>query len=287
MSGQLKNKMADYEVIPPNSIWESIANKLEEIPSATPLPFSEKMNAYEVPPPPAAWQDILAGLEKIDAKESAHVKRIFSIHSFKWLSAAAIFGFLVIGSYYFLNKSDQGKNNIASNNSIGTIDQEKEIVVRKKHISATLPVRLAMVNHEDNGTKNNNSNEDYKNLHWTSLEEAAPIILNEHKIYITPRPILNAKGELIQDMSVINPNNNKYINITAPNGEQTKISSKLASMLHYFGSTTNNDFSFNDNCNAWQQRINEWRQKVIRSGLVPSSTNFLDIVEFTKLIEEN
>jgi hypothetical protein len=283
MSTQLKYKMNDYQVTPPRAAWDAIANELDEWHSSAKL--AKKMTAYEVVPPVAVWQRIFANLE-----QSAPVKRILSSKTLSWLSAAAIFGFLLMGSYYFLNKSDQGKNNTTGAPSLINADLEKQALNenssdKKSTLITNTPARLALAVRYGSRMKKYNTVEDVKMLHLTNVEEVELININKAKIDISARPILNAKGEMIQDMSVVNPGNNKYVNITAPNGEQTKISSKLATVMHYFGNDGDDDPATSSN--DWQQRIKEWRKKVMESGVVPSSTNFMDILELTKLIENN
>lgn len=273
--------MKNYEVSPPGEVWNAIVQELDERKSLASL--TARMTAHEVAPPPASWQQIQATLNT--NKKEATVKKITATGIVSWLSAAAILGFLLVGSYYFLNNSEQVPA-INSDRSFSHNSDEKKTAIPEHtiHIKTVSPVKLAITSHYKRRAGNYyTAPEIERDLYWASIEEAEPIIVDKQNISIDPKPILNANGELIEDLSLVNPGNKKYINITAPNGEQTTISSKLAGALHYFGT----DDTKNKNSNTWQQRINEWRQKVMQSGFIPASSNFLDILEFTELIDEN
>lgn len=277
MSGELKHKMYDYEVKPPQAVWDSIADGLEEQELLNPL--AEKMRAWEVTPPAVVWRKIAAAL-----KAGAPAKVIAFRKIYRWSAAAAII--LMAGAWYFLNYSDTARSVVRTNMKTN-MQSESEQASQEAYSSTTnnkvfaSPVKL--VSSSRYNTQKIYSDEDIRILPLSYVEDADPFAENQI-ISVTPRPILTADGELIQDMSVVNPHNDKYISITAPNGQQTKISSRLINATHYLSSNSINEDE--DTENTWQQRIQQWRKKILQSGFVPSSSNFLDILEMTELVDD-
>jgi hypothetical protein len=109
---------------------------------------------------------------------------------------------------------------------------------------------------------------------------------------IAAKPIRNAKGEIIQNPRIINNPGSNYISITAPNGEQTKISSKFLHLLMFLNDANDIDQVdgyFDKNfleSLIWKSRFQEWRNEIINTSFGPSSTNFMDIFELKELITE-
>ena len=281
MSGELKHKMYDYEVKPPQAVWDSIADGLNEQELLKPL--AEKMHAWEVTPPAAVWRKIAVAL-----KSGAPVKSMSFQKIYRWSAAAAII--LMAGAWYFLNYSDTARSVVHTNTKTNMHDESEQTLqeaysnTNNKKVFVS-PVKL--VSSSRYNTQKIYSEEDIRILPLSYVEDTDPFA-DDQIISVTPRPILTADGELIQDMSVVNPHNDKYISITAPNGQQTKISSRLINATHYLSSNTINEEGDNaeDTENTWQQRIQQWRKKILQSGFVPSSSNFLDILEMTDLVDD-
>ena len=275
MSGELKHKMYDYEVTPPQAIWDSIAGGLNE--QAQIKPLAEKMRAYEVKPPAAAWRNILAAL-----KGEAPVRSIAFRKVYRWSAAAAVI--LLAGAYYYLNYSDTAQSVVHTDTSVNSTD-ESEQTLQETASNTTgnkvfvSPVKLVA---SSRNRQKVYAEEDSRILPLSYVEDADPFS-DERTISVTARPILTASGELIQDKGIVNPHNDKYITITAPNGQQTKVSSRFINAMGYF---SNSQLDPKAKDSTLQQRIHEWRTKIMQSGIVPSSSNFLDILEITELVDD-
>ena len=87
----------------------------------------------------------------------------------------------------------------------------------------------------------------------------------------------------------INNNSAKYITVAGPNGDPVKVSSKMSALTAYIADyksvivsdATNSDKSF------WQSKFKEWREKMSQNSVTPSLTNFMDIVELSKIVKGN
>ena len=86
-----------------------------------------------------------------------------------------------------------------------------------------------------------------------------------------------------------NNDSEKYITVPGPNGEVVKVSSKMSRLTAYIAddkSETNTDATNSDK-SFWQSKFKEWREKMSQNNITPSLTNFMDIVELSKIVKEN
>jgi hypothetical protein len=68
MSEELKKKLFNYEVSPPESTWANIVNALHEEVNAE---FPHKLYEAEITPPGEAWNNIVSELEPVENEEYA------------------------------------------------------------------------------------------------------------------------------------------------------------------------------------------------------------------------
>ena len=72
MNTGIQYKLYNYEVIPPEGIWQKIAGELDD--SALGQKFPASLYELTVPPPPAAWRKIAAALEEAVPVEGISAK---------------------------------------------------------------------------------------------------------------------------------------------------------------------------------------------------------------------
>ncbi len=287
MSEHLKNKMYAHEVPPPTEAWDAIRQNLDAEAGAP--AFAGRVYHYEAPPPPEAWASIVTALDAGSKPGATPVISLPARAVYRWIAAASVVVLFFSGVYYFTHLPKADTNSIASASLITSKDQPQRPVTETTHSRESHPVRTKAGNtlHPPHyyahypARKNTGNVSSERPLHSSPVEDAS-LVTGDQSVYIHARQILGESGEPIQDMSVINPDNDHYISITAPNGQQTRISSKLAIAMPYLGFP---DAEQGDGGN-WRQLIVEWREKILQSGLVPSSANFLDILEFTELIND-
>src|SRR5579885_3316697 len=109
MSNQLRNKMYDYEVKPPEASWDKIVTALnnEEVTDG----LSSKLYDLEATPPASAWQEIKNSLDQ-EAKSTISKAKI--IHNLIRYAAAIVIITLMVFGGIRLIKSNSGKKEIAS-----------------------------------------------------------------------------------------------------------------------------------------------------------------------------
>lgn len=295
MSEQLKNKLHDYEIPPPPGVWENIYYELKE--NNELLFLSQKMYNYEVDPPEASWQIISQDLVQNLTFEfnQPPVKRI-NKRMYVIIAAATVVGVILLGSLYIVNSinfksrisarqdsnPEKVENKPAEPLSIATPPNKSEPRLAP-HMSATISGSII------HKAKNKNVRESNKILHNTLINNVRSLG-TELGIIIQPKPIRNEKGYIIQNLNQMKVGANDYISITGPNGQQTKISSKFMNVLLYLNGDNNIEQfegyfskSFMESL-IWKSRFQEWRDKILQTSLIPSSYNFMDILEFKDLI---
>jgi hypothetical protein len=300
MSEQLKEKLHNFEVTPPPGTWQEIARKIRE--SNDSFLLAEKMYNYEVPPPAGIMAEVLKAFTSHQQQNgrlhtSAIPKRIPHL-----IAAASIFGIVLMSSLYlFYNNSpkklvaDSQKNTEKKNN------KEKELPDTAKESLAELTTpgseqstsvgAIASVYSNQREKKNYNRGTS-RDLYRTIVKIANNLSAAE-PISISAKPIRNKFGDIIQDPRLITSPGQKYISITGPNGQQTRISSKFMNLLLYMNDQSDiEDFdgyfdkTFLESL-IWKSRFKDWREKIMQTSFIPTSTNFMDILEFKDLIAKD
>lgn len=294
MAEPLKNKLVNFEVLPPSGVWNNIAYELKEINKFSFI--SQKMYDYEIVPPENTWQAIHLTLHNnIKAPFQLPVRRI-KRPVYKIMAAAAMLGVILLGALYFFNNSSY-KNRISHQNLLEDNNENKLPDIITDKIPAPSPygsVQAPQINtaltSSINKPKRKYAPGKNKTLRNTIVKNVRSLG-TELAIFIAAKPIRNERGYIIQDLELINEvSDNNYISITGPNGQQTKISSKLMNGLLYLNEDSNIeqfegyfDKTFIESL-IWKARFQDWRQKIIQTSFIPSSANFMDILEFKDLI---
>ena len=192
MSQTLKEKMYEYETIPPQGVWESIANALDN------------ENTDELEPP--------ALTEK-------------KTNKFKYFTMAAAAAVIVAVCFLVFRKSSViTSNELASNdsstNNININPAERKILsLRKKHDA------ILRVPEGDDSLQNNDELLLAKNTTTTDIGPA------EKAADENNRADDKTKGSDSKKQDVKSSSSHTYITIAGPQGQPIKVSSKIASIL--------------------------------------------------------
>ena len=115
-------------------------------------------------------------------------------------------------------------------------------------------------------------------------------VASAEKIFIPTQPIRDQQGRIIMDEKLISAPDVNYVTVTSPNGEQTKISKKFLHALSYMNAGSD-DETFGialQESELWKWLFDQWRQKLLtQPSFIPSTTNFLDIMELKEILHEN
>ena len=315
MSEQLRHKMINSEASPPPAAWNAIAARLDDDRQYTAV--ATKMNNFDAMPPLSSWEAITARLDddrqyavvatkmnNFDASLPAQVWNniadflqdskeettpVIPIRRTVYRAAAAaiVIGLFIGGWMLFI--TNKVKIETVINNSItlpgfpapeenskisggrNTPNQKEEIVAAQEQ-----PVQ-------------NNTKSRYKDpVLKYAIVNSLPAY-HENSIVISSSPILDKDGALIRGIDELTIHNN-YLIVMGPNGQSTRISPKFANVIHYLNGNSDDTEEYIDKVikesDTWKKRFQEWRNKISRSSFIPSSANFLDIIEFKELIQE-
>lgn len=290
MSDNLKQRFQQHSISPPASAWDDIAIQLSDSQQNTTI--AAKVRLVEMTPPAEAWDYIFAQI----AGSSSRTGRLSRLFTTKTIGkAAAVAGILMIGSFFLLtqrnSKADLEPGEIAINKP--TKKQElTDIVPDRKAVkqSSSLLPKISSL-YSSLGMKKKIYAGARRKLYKTFVK-VNPVEVP--LVSIRAKPIRDEEGEIIQETNSAASISQKYLSVTGPNGQQTKISAKFASLLLYLNDDDDTDEkegvftkSFLESL-LWKARFQSWRNTISQTAYIPSSTNFMDILEFKDLIlQEN
>jgi hypothetical protein len=290
MSDILKNKMSNYEVLPPEDVWRNIISELDE--SKIFQPLSEKMYGYEVEAPADSWSNIS---EALSNEAKAPIKFLNSLY-IKLGAAAIVIGVVLVSSLYLFNSEEGNKENTVSNQQKlepkfpGQQSTAIDPAPDQPSVAAnfpTLPLRKNLRLSDHAAIKSSFRQGFRQRRRALTAAAITPRFIDMSKemndIIVQGRLIRNERGDIIKDAHIITGGgDDEYISVTGPNGQQTRISSKFADVVYYLNG---NEHMQNT---EWQTKFKNWRNRIMQTSFIPSSNNFLDILELKDFIlEEN
>lgn len=307
MPSNLHDKLINFEVSPPAVCWEKISKQLDEEFDIAEIRLSQKLFDATATPPSHIWDDIAAAIPARQEK-----KRLAPVISMKWRRiavAAILLGFIATAVIYFVNSGDETPNvGVAINPP--RKDSSKQPIEKNNQptpVKVPLPAPTIAVIVPQINTGQNNSivpvqtikrvpqnrisagEEDPMNLNYSHTGYIQSI-KNNSPISINGPSIRDNNGRIILDPDLVTaPGDKNYIIVTAPNGEQTRISSKFLYLLSSMNEPDRTDHKDLPSWirAGWKKRFNEWKEKIQQSSFVPSAGNFLDVFELNELIKDN
>jgi hypothetical protein len=306
-------KLFDLSVTPPPNMWPHIAAHLNTELEADEIQAGKKLQELSVAPPIDAWDKIAAQLQPAGKKEG----KLITLHSRRAIVAAAAMVLLTVGAWYFLDKtnsteapavaSKSAKSSSINNRSTAqarTRANDLEIGERPA-VSPLSQKSIAALTGATDAAMISNHYASHRGSRRTAFYDYQPIatsysgtddmqavdFTNANSPEVEAPLIRDAKGQVILDKKLVTSPDDCYINVTSPNGEQTRISSKF---LHII-STLNQDvepqdyfdFMMQEN-SLWKIRFSEWKEKFMnQASYIPTATSFTDILELKDLLIEN
>lgn len=313
MEPTIQHKLTSLEMAPPQGAWESLSARLDAEYDQPEIQLAQRMNEATLTPPEYAWTVIATNLplgmeqEAIEftpvlpaRKEPA---KLFSIPVRKIAVAAVVLILFSFATWLFLPPSAQDPQGLQSNGPQASTQTEPARVPSSSPNALTSPPAIAQQvpptvarplpvnagkpaaspdNEENSITDNTNPDIDQPDLPSTDLKLVrAQDVVPEARI--PNRAFRDANGKVVMDMNLLTTPGNQYVTVTAPNGEQTRISRKFLPVLTFVNTGADNG-QFNA---TLKQKIQDLRkQLLLQAGFVPSATNFLDIMELKELLQD-
>ncbi len=116
----------------------------------------------------------------------------------------------------------------------------------------------------------------------------APIELAQMPKVEFTQMLQDVNGETPMDISLMNAPNS-YISVTGPDGQSVKVSSKFSNLINLLNdknpaAVENIDIIISESA-KWRSTFANWREKMTNNSIAPSISNFMDIIELSKMLE--
>ncbi len=329
MNKQLHNRFLDLEVEVPQDLWNTVSTMLPATSEANLVEYNlgQELHKLTEIPPVGVWESIVAQLDsevKLTntnvpvppvGENGAKVISMFSV--FKRVAiAASIVGVLATG-YFAMFKSNgteiakiEPSINTDTFNKITTNPTQQLPVISSNQDVATVdepknnnPVLIPTVQNpkkESTGKTNRNNNIEVPQVRNEEVASNNPRRENVEKLSNALE--LNPTNSNTSNVVAMNQNGvvadpvdyigSGYITTTGPNGQQVRVSSKLANYINYFNAPETGskvprepiDIIMSES-DKWRGIFSSWKEKVNKSNMVSSSANYFDILEFLQLIQ--
>ncbi len=288
MSEHLKQVFSQCVIAPPPAVWDKIAGEVNRSNDLHDL--QNRISAYGETPRASLWLIIK---EHIRVTSLTNGRRYYQQPIYRIMTAAAFTGLVVMGSFYIFNKN-ASKKQLATHLPLSGSQPEHDVTSSDADNPAVkdLPSQLAVtsVTFGIPGKQKKAFGPGTTRLLRNTIITLAGIPENVVNVAVPARPIRNEIGDIIQDTKILATASDPYIKITGPNGKQTKISAKFRNLLLYLNRDNDladnrdyDDKSFTEGL-EWKTKFRNWRNKILENAVIPTSTNYMDIVELKDLI---
>ena len=294
MPGSLQNKLLQFEVAPPSTVWDKISHQLDDEFVSIDANVSSKLENASIAAPADLWDKIA---EEISEKGQPQTKTYPLIYR-RIAVAALIAGLIVTGGLFYFNRNVPGNEivNIVPEKKDPQTIVEEQPKSRDSGSQALMAQDVSVIkkNKKKSVSQTVKKEGNYKNVD----EQSAPSNPEQSPVYdlqtvsalqpvsVSAPPLRDKKGNIIFDASLISKPDDEYITVTGPNGKQTRISNKFLSCLGYInaGFISNDKDSRGIHCKT---QFEEWRNKILaQPAFIPTANNFFDIFELKDLIQE-
>lgn len=308
MEPNIQNKLANLQIDPPQGSWELLSARLVTEYDQAEIQLAQRFQNAALTPPANSWAAIAENLTAEQTVEEAtpvtkEPAKLFSIPVRKIAVAAAVLIVFSIAIWLFLPSTADGppnpnlgtpqaNSNPPANSNIppsGTTSRNipPAIAQQAPATPRPLPVNQSRSNNqteENNTTDQASGNPD---LDQPDLPATNPSVVRAQDVVaeanIADRPYRDKTGKVVMDMNLLTTPGNQYVTVTAPNGEQTRISRKFLPVLT-FANTGADNGQFNS---TLKQKIRDLKTQLLQqASFVPSAANFLDIMELKELLQD-
>jgi hypothetical protein len=283
------HKILEHEATPPELAWKNIALELDKHDQDLATGFKTKLYNYEAAAPETALKNIFNQLDNEETKivPLKNIKKNQVAFFIKMAAAASVI--TIIALFYFSNKKNgEAQPETASVTPSASQPVNKTPVAKEE---TTLPApdtkeknetAAAPVKKQKTGTQNLTDYPAY--IQGNAIKDLA-----QSPVTASTEKLPDENGNIPMDISLLNTGNT-YINITGPDGQPVKVSSKLSSLLGYLNTSDINTLENLDviikESAKWRAIFAAWRTKMANNALAPSLTNFMDIIELSEILEE-
>ncbi len=269
----LSKRMHNYEAQPNPSLWNRIADVLDE--SHLQDEFPKKLYTTATPPPPQIWEAIENQLNESETTEARVV--VLKNRSFHWLRYAAaivILGGIAFGIMKFINPGNRDFG-IATLQEVFDTSIDQPIPTENQNkVESTNEVNETSVS-SITKTAPTTRVRSYPAA-YSETTEASPTAyasFTNNEIQEIRNNPLYAYEDHVPDVS------QRYILLMTPDGNFIRLSKKLSNLVCCV--------TGEEQDTACKDKIKAWQQKIADMNMAPSPGNFMDILSLVSSISEN
>lgn len=277
INAEFPHQLYDVEIVPPADTWNRIASSLEP---ANKEEYAEKLYQLEVVPPIDAWQNISGALHEEHAAPMISPRRKIAPIA-RYAVAASLIAFVAFGVLKLLNQKSNDRG-IADK----TVAPQKTSPPTVQPSNAqTPPVQAVPV-------LSNNLPKERLPLAKTTTVSKKELTTNQSS-YMTQTPDMafaanssaafqqaSLRGEVPGNCPLI-VDADRYLNFMNPDGSLVRISKKLADAVGcYYNSGTSDEYK------QCQEQMKRWRDKITQSSSAPSTDNFMNVLDIIKSVQD-
>lgn len=305
----IQHKLLNIETIPPEGVWQKIAedlddagsgfqfpNKLKELVITAPAEtwgmiersldqealagsVSEKLYEAEAVPPAAAWNKIVTALDTTGKEAGSARRRVPPF--WKYAAAAAILGFLAFGSLQLFNSGKTGMDTTTGDKPLPSIEA-------LTHATAGIEVGT---DNEDNAINTSMDDQEARNdaaleaskktyakLNITAARKADIAAAFRFDDYISPSDInIHSSSGYEEALSADETGAGRYIVLMTPDGHFIRVSKKLGSLLCCV--------SGEEQDKDCRSMVDTWRKQLACSD-ASHPGNFMDILSLVSSLQD-
>ncbi|MEO5562413.1 MAG: hypothetical protein ABIR18_03235 [Chitinophagaceae bacterium] len=267
----LKNKMNNYEVVPPANAWDKIAAALDE--SALGNEFPSRLYNTEVTPPAAVWNNITASLSESESGAPVvSMKR--RVPSFvRYAVAAVLIGIVAFAVFKFTGNTP---GTVKEDVSGLTTTKQTEDVSPKSNTSSAVENKSTEIAQQDIVPAENNN--PIAQLEQPKIRDRRTInrsVSTASYQYADANDPMNSLYAY-EDHSMPNVAD-RYIMLMTPEGNIIRMSKKWGNLVCCVSGEEQDA-----DC---KNQLKKWQQKLAASSTA-SPGNFLDIVNLVNSLED-
>jgi len=277
INAEFPRRLYDAEIAPPADSWNKIASALEPVKEE----YAEKLYQLEVSPPIDAWQNISGALQEEHAVPRISRRKITPF--VRYAIAASLIAFVAFGVLKLLNQkaTDQGiaGNKVApQKTSPAIIDSSVEqtpLVHSVPALSNNLPQEGLVLAKAKTGSKNKLTTS--QSSYMTQTPDMAYAVNSSAASAFQQASL---RGDVPGNCPLI-VDADRYLNFMNPDGSLVRISKKLADAVGcYYNNGTSDEYK------QCQEQMKRWRDKITQSSSAPSTDNFMDVLDIIKSVQD-
>lgn len=283
MSERLQHTLYNYEVTPPEKVWERIAASIDE--SHLSNSFPATLYNMESKPPIGVWEKIESNLAERSEVVMPVRRQFYRVR--RYAMAAILIGIVALGSLWIFNIS--GKNEAAT---IETIPQKDDSINKSSEIVTAPEIAEDKIQEQRDDAALEASKGTFAKLDISPQKRIMAMNPQFHSFPVeTARNKEQNPAETYRNIfyGSINPSihldadryniSDRYVMLLTPDGHIIRMAKKWGDLVCCVAGE--------DPDEVCTDQLKKWRDKIASAPVAPSPGNFLDILSLINALREN